>query len=158
MRKSRSCNFYLQLLTLSITLSLSLTYSPIFSSMPYFPLYSIIPPFHIDAYLWNQRIKRQQNLNMRFKWCACEIQSHTHAHTHTTNSSNLIVNPLVSLSMSPASMAPACSFHREKLIEALLSATRHFRTTLPSLVWLVEPAKKDSMRAKTSNVTWLYPR
>ena len=54
-----------------------------------------------------------------------------------------IVNPLVSLRMSPDSMAPACSFHREKHIEALLSATRHLRTTLPSFVWLVEPASED---------------
>jgi len=27
------------------------THSPIFSSLPYLPLYSIIPPFHNDAYL-----------------------------------------------------------------------------------------------------------
>jgi len=27
------------------------THSPIFSSLPYLPLYSIIPPFHSDAYL-----------------------------------------------------------------------------------------------------------
>ena len=42
--------------------------------------------------------------------------------------------------MSPGSMAPACSFHREKQIEAVLSATRHFLTILPSFVWLVVPA------------------
>ena len=68
-------------------------------------------------------------------------------HTQNEHDYAIIVNPLVSLRMSPASMAPACSFHREKHIDALLSATRHFRTTLPSLVWLVVPAKKDSMHA-----------
>lgn len=45
--------------------------------------------------------------------------------------------------MSPPSMAEACSFHREKHTEADLSATRHFLTTLPSLVWLVVPAGRE---------------
>ena len=29
----------------------SFTHSPIFSSFPYLPLYSIMPPFHREAYL-----------------------------------------------------------------------------------------------------------
>ena len=45
-----------------------------------------------------------------------------------------IIDPLISRRMSPASMADACSFHREKHIEPDRSATRHFLTILPSLV------------------------
>ena len=40
--------------------------------------------------------------------------------------------PLVSFKMSPLSIASACSFQSEKNILPVLSATRHFLTTLPA--------------------------
>ena len=55
---------------------------------------------------------------------------------------NKLINPLVSLRMSPASIASACSFHSEKNTLPVRSPTRHFRTVLPSLVWLVVPTGK----------------
>ncbi len=53
------------------------------------------------------------------------------------------VYPFTSLRISPDSIASACSFHREKMMLAVLSATRHFRTTLPSLVVLTLPAGRN---------------
>ena len=76
--------------------------------------------------------------------------SHTHTHTHiNTHLSyycshahislvpSLICIRNINFKMSPLSIASACSFQSEKNILPVLSATRHFLTTLPSFVHLL---------------------
>ena len=74
------------------------------------------------------------------RWVPVEQSICTGNHTHTQGLSCLLISyPLLSRMMSDASTASASSFHTEKRILPLRSATRHFLTTLPSLVWLVDP-------------------